>query len=130
MERKSNSGCACDGMTNLLLPCSGAADTGEIADRAARRFAGRGCAGMFCLAGVGANISGFIASARGADRLLVVDGCKLDCGLKALQEKGISKNIIHLRLTDLGLVKGQSPANDENVELVVAELGRKLNQSL
>ena len=80
------SACACAGTVSLLIPCSGAADTGEIADRAARKFAMGGCAGMFCLAGVGANLSGFIASAKGADNLLVIDGCNLECACKALAE--------------------------------------------
>lgn len=33
------SACACAGTVTLLIPCSGAADTGEITDRAARKFA-------------------------------------------------------------------------------------------
>ncbi len=128
-ETKSTS-CACGGSVTLLVPCSGAADTGEIADKAARKFAEGGCAGMFCLAGVGANLPGFIASAKGADRLLVVDGCNLECARKTLAEKGITENIIHVRVTDLGIVKGKSPATDERIDAVVAELGKKLTASL
>jgi uncharacterized metal-binding protein len=130
MSESNSSGCACGGTVSLLLPCSGAADTGEIADRAARKFAEGNCAGMFCLAGVGANLSGFIASAKGADRLLVVDGCNLDCARKTLAEKGITENIIHVRVTDLGNVKGKSPATAERIEAVAAELGKKLTASL
>jgi uncharacterized metal-binding protein len=130
MSIKVSSGCACSRYVTLLFPCSGAADTGEIADRAARKFAEGNCAGMFCLAGVGANISGFIASAKGADRLLVLDGCNLDCARKTLAEKGITENIIHIRLTDLGFVKGKSPATAKRVDAVVAELGKKLTASL
>jgi uncharacterized metal-binding protein len=130
MSTEKQTSCACGGSVTLLLPCSGAADTGEIADRAARKFAQGGCAGMFCLAGIGANISGFIASAKGADRLLVVDGCNLDCARKTLAEKGITENIIHVRVTDLGLVKGKSPATAERVDAMVAELGKKLTASL
>jgi uncharacterized metal-binding protein len=124
------SACACAGTVSLLIPCSGAADTGEIADRAARKFAKGGCAGMFCLAGVSANLSGFIASAKGADRLLVVDGCNLECARKTLAEKGITENIIHVRVSDLGFVKGKSPATAERVDAVVTELGKRLTASL
>ena len=130
MSPEKQTSCACGGSVTILLPCSGAADTGEIADRAARKFSKGGCAAMFCLAGVGANISGFIASAKGADRLLVVDGCNLDCARKTLAEKGITENIIHVRVTDLGFVKGKSPATAERVDAVVAELGKKLTVSL
>jgi uncharacterized metal-binding protein len=113
----------------LIFPCSGAADTGELADRAAREFSRSGCAGISCLAGIGANISGFIASARGADRLLVVDGCQLHCALKTLHEKGIEENITHLTVTQLGFVKGKAPATAENVKKVVEEMGKALNAS-
>jgi uncharacterized metal-binding protein len=130
MDQKKSCGCACGGTVTILLPCSGAADTGEIADRAARKFAQGGCAGMFCLAGIGANLSGFIASAKGADRLLVIDGCNLDCARKTLAEKGITENIIHVRVTDLGFVKGKSPATAERIDAVAAELGKKLTASL
>jgi uncharacterized metal-binding protein len=130
MSSEKQIGFACGGSVTILLPCSGAADTGEIADRAARKFAQSGCASMFCLAGIGANISGFIASAKGADRLLVVDGCSLDCARKTLAEKGITENIIHVRVTDLGIVKGTSPATAERIDAVVAKLGNKLTASL
>lgn len=130
MSQIKSCGCVCGGSVTLLLPCSGAADTGEIADRAARKFAEGGCASMFCLAGVGANLSGFIASAKGADRLLVVDGCKLDCARKTLIERGITENIIHVRVTDLGNEKGKSPATAERIEAVVTELSKKLTTSL
>jgi uncharacterized metal-binding protein len=130
MSEKEKSACACGGTTTLIFPCSGAADTGEIADKAARAFAKGGCASMSCLAGVGAGISGFIASAKGADRLLVVDGCPLECARKTLSEKGITENIIHVRVTDLDFVKGQSPATEERIKTVVEEMGRKLSASL
>ncbi len=112
MSKTKSTSCACGGSVTLLIPCSGAADTGEIADRPPASSPKGGCAGMFCLAGVGANLSGFIASAKGADRLLVVDGCNLECARKTLAEKGITENIIHVRVTDLGFVKGKSPATD------------------
>jgi uncharacterized metal-binding protein len=130
MSKTKSCSCACGGSITLLVPCSGAADTGEIADRAARKFAQGGCAGMFCLAGVGANLNGFIASAKGADQLLVVDGCNLECARKTLAEKGITENIIHVRVTDLGIMKGKSPATAERIDVVVAELGKKLTASL
>jgi uncharacterized metal-binding protein len=130
MGSTKKSGCACSGMTTLIFPCSGSADVGEIADRAARKFAQKGCAGMSCLAGVGADISGFIASAKGADRLLVVDGCNLECARKTLAEKGITESIIHVRVTDMGFVKGKSPVTAERINAVVVELGKKLAASL
>jgi uncharacterized metal-binding protein len=79
---------------------------------------------MFCLAGIGGNISGIIASARGAEKVLVIDGCHLDCGRKTMEEKGIA-NFLHLRVTDLGMAKSRSPVTEERIA-TVAEKGREI----
>ena len=117
-------GCACEGGVTLIFPCSGAADVGEISDRAARRMTSAGIGKMFCLAGIGGNISGMIESAKGADKVLAIDGCSLDCARKTLEERSIG-GFNHLRVTDTGLEKGKSPATDEHVGTVV-EAGRRL----
>ncbi|MEK7995130.1 MAG: putative zinc-binding protein, partial [Planctomycetota bacterium] len=46
-SRSSNE---CSGGPKLIFACSGAADVGEIADRAARRMTRNGSGSMFCLA--------------------------------------------------------------------------------
>ena len=116
--------CACKGGVTLIFPCSGAADVGEISDRAARNMSARGHGKMFCLAGIGGNISGMIASAKGADHVLVIDGCGLDCAKKTMEEKGID-DFIHFRVTDLGMEKSKSPAVQEHIETVVQK-GKEL----
>ncbi|NIM13078.1 MAG: zinc-binding protein [Candidatus Aminicenantes bacterium] len=116
--------CACNGGVTLIFPCSGAADVGEISDRAARVMAARGQGKMFCLAGIGGNISGMIASARGADQVLVIDGCGVDCAKKTMEERGID-DYIHLRVTDLGMEKSKSPATQERIDSV-AQKGKEL----
>ncbi len=116
--------CACKGGVTLIFPCSGAADVGEISDRAARSMTAQGHGKMFCLAGIGGNISGMIASARGADRVLVIDGCGVDCAKKTMEERGID-DYIHFRVTDLGMEKSKSPATQERIESV-AQKGKEL----
>jgi uncharacterized metal-binding protein len=116
--------CACEGGVKLIFPCSGAADVGEISDRAARNMTAHGHGKMFCLAGIGGNISGMIASARGADRVLVIDGCGVDCAKKTMEERGID-DYIHFRVTDLGMEKSKSPATQERIESV-AQKGEEL----
>ncbi len=116
--------CECKGGVTLIFPCSGAADVGEISDRAARSMTARGHGKMFCLAGIGGNISGMIASARGADRVLVIDGCGVDCAKKTMEERGID-DYIHFRVTDLGMEKSKSPATQERIESV-AQKGKEL----
>ena len=119
-----NCACACKGGIKLIFPCSGAADVGDISDRAARHMAARGHGKMFCLAGIGGNISGMIASAKGADRVLAIDGCGLDCAKKTLEERGIH-GFTHLRVTDLDMEKSKSPATLERIE-TVAQKGKEL----
>lgn len=54
---------------------------------------------------------------------------KQPCVRKTLAEKGIMENVIHLRVTDLGFVKGQSAVTRERIAAVVTELGKKLSAS-
>ena len=109
--------CGCGGSTKLVFPCSGGSDVGELTDRAARQLSKTGEAKMSCLAGVGGGISGFIASAQGADVTLVLDGCPQDCGKKTMEKNGVT-GFKHLRLTDLGFQKGKAPVNEQNMETV------------
>ncbi len=114
--------CSCNeksGPAALVYACSGAADTGEIADRAARRLDIEDVAWMSCLAALGARQSTTMANTAAAPALLAIDGCPHDCAKKALELAGFTK-VKHLRVTDLGFQKGRTPATDETVRQVVA----------
>lgn len=110
----------CEGAPKLIFACSGAADTGEISHQAARQLARRGEGSMFCLAGVGGRVDKILDKTATAERLLVIDGCDLDCAKKSLELAGFT-TLQHLRVTDLGLEKGSSPVNRERVELVAGK---------
>jgi uncharacterized metal-binding protein len=117
--------CSCNcnqgsGPAALIYPCSGSADTGEIADRAARRLDAEDAAWMSCLAGIGGRVSGLMANAAAAPALLAIDGCPHDCAKKTLELAGFT-HVRHLRVTDLGFKKGQTPAGDEAVAAVVRQ---------
>lgn len=112
--------CSCNeesGPTALVYPCSGAADTGEIADRAARYLDAENVAWMSCLAGIGGRVSGLMANAAAAPALLAIDGCPLDCAKKTLELAGFT-NIRHVRVTDLGFKKSKSPATEDAIRKV------------
>ena len=112
--------CSCNeesGPSALVYPCSGAADTGEIADRAARRLEAENVAWMSCLAGIGGRVSGLMANAAAAPALLAIDGCPLDCAKKTLELAGFT-NVRHVRVTDLGLKKGKTPATEDAIRKV------------
>jgi uncharacterized metal-binding protein len=119
-EPKTKCSCSCNeecGPTTLVYPCSGAADTGEIADRAARRLDTEDKAWMSCLAGIGGRVSGLMANAAAAPALLAIDGCPHDCAKKTLELAGFT-NIRHVRVTDLGFKKGKTPVTEDAIRQV------------
>jgi uncharacterized metal-binding protein len=99
----------------LIFACSGAADVGDIADRAARKLHKEGIGKMYCLAGIGAGLSNFIESTKAAAKVLVIDGCPVDCGKKMMEKAGIS-NFSYIRVTDHGFEKGKSPVTDSAID--------------
>ncbi|MGA1876240.1 MAG: putative zinc-binding protein [bacterium] len=124
MNNSKDCGCACTSAPKLIFACSGASDTGELTDRAARKLSQDGAGKMFCLAGIGGRVSGIVASTQAAPKLLAIDGCPLLCAKKTLKEAGFTE-FEHLCLTDLGLLKGNSPVSDELIAKV-AEKGKTL----
>jgi len=113
----------CGVAPKLIFACSGAADVGEIADLAARELTASGAGKMFCLAGVGGRVSGIMETTKAAAAILAIDGCPLDCAKKTLEQAGLT-TFEHIRLSDLGLEKGKTPATGEVVAQVV-DLGKR-----
>lgn len=117
--------CACGSAPKLIFSCSGAADVGHLADSVARKLTKDGVGKMFCLAGIGGNVSGILKTTESAAKILVIDGCPLDCAKKSLEEKGF-KNSEFIRITDMGFEKGKTVVNDEAVLKVSNEAKIKL----
>jgi len=109
--------CQCGAAPRLIFSCSGSADVGEVADRAARKLTREGLGKMFCLAGIGGRVSGILKNTEAASAILAIDGCPLNCARKCLEEAGFS-GFAHLQLGDMGLAKGETPASDEAVARV------------
>jgi uncharacterized metal-binding protein len=124
MAEKGES-CSCCSAPKLIFPCSGSSDVGEIADRAARKMTRDGTGKMYCLAGIGGRVSGIMASTQAAETILVIDGCPHDCARNTLEQAGF-KGPLHLRLSDIGLVKGQTPATEERIAAVAAKGAEQL----
>ena len=110
--------CSCSGGPKLIFACSGAADVGEIADKAARQLTKDGVGKMFCTAGIGGRVGGIMKTTESADRILAIDGCQLNCAKNTLEQAGFNK-FRHLQVADTGLEKGKSPATEENIAKVV-----------
>lgn len=122
--------CSCGGdcKVNLVMACSGIADVGELADKVYRRLVKEGFgANGFCLAGIGAELSGFVQSAKSATNI-VIDGCPINYGKKILEKNGVE--IKSFTLTNLmDLEKGKTKVTEELVEAtkdkILKELGVK-----
>ncbi len=114
----------CSTGTRLLYTCSGASDVGELADRAVRVLWSEGFAQKTCLAGVGANLSGFVKSAEGADVNITVDGCPLLCAKKGLEKIGLTP--VSIMLGDYGFEKGSCVVNESTIQKAVSIIKEKL----
>lgn len=108
----------CSAAPTLIFACSGAADVGAIADIAARKLTADGEGKMYCLAGIGGRVSGILKTTEEAEKILAIDGCPLDCTKLTLEEAGFTE-FEHIKVTNLGLEKGKSPATDENIAIVI-----------
>ena len=103
----------------VVYACSGCSDAGEIADRVARRLSGEGAAKMSCLEGIGGRVKNLMTTAEKAKRILVVDGCPLNCARRTLELAGFNK-FDHLELHKIGIRKGSTPVTDERIAAGVA----------
>ena len=121
-DNKENVCCAAP---TLIFACSGAADVGAIADRATRKLTADEAGKMYCLAGIGGRVPGILKTTEEAEKILAIDGCPLDCTKLSLEEAGFTE-FEHMKVTDLGLEKGKSPATDENIATVVQAVLLKL----
>ncbi len=104
----------CGGGVKMIYACSGAADVGEIADRVARKLRDEGFAKMSCLAAIGANLSGYVETAKGADTVITIDGCATVCARKNFERIGVTP--ASYVLTEMGLEKGSAPVVQETVD--------------
>ena len=113
-----NNICSCkDNAVKTVFACSGAADLGEVSDLVARKMHRDKQRQMKCLAFVGGGIQEMIDSVKDSN-ILVIDGCSLDCGKLTMEKNGID-DFSHLRLTDLGYVKGKTPPSDKLVNDII-----------
>lgn len=122
IPQHGNCGCSCNSKPpTLIFACSGAADVGEITDRAARQLTRQGVGKMYCLAGVGGRVRGIVDTTRVASSILAIDGCGLECAKKTLEQAGV-ESFSHVCLVDIGLKKGETKVSDENVQKVVSHV--------
>lgn len=96
----------------IIYSCSGCSDAGELADLVARRLSKQGVGEMSCLAGIGGRVKSLMLKAQKAQRIVVVDGCPLNCARHTLEGAGFTQ-FQHIELHKLGHRKGSCPVTEE-----------------
>jgi uncharacterized metal-binding protein len=87
----------------LILACSGASNVGQVANNVMIELDKGGMGNAYCLAGVGAALSGFIESAKAADTI-VIDGCPVGCAKKTFEKYGLTPSRYFV-VTETGIEK-------------------------
>ena len=115
--------CCNKGSNRMILACAGSANTSQMTYKLALELTREGRGNFLCLAGIGAHLSGFVASARDAEEMLVLDGCALACARKNLEKADIPVRN-HFIMTDLGVKKqfGKAPAAKQTAKVKEAIL--------
>jgi uncharacterized metal-binding protein len=105
-------------VTRLVFVCGGAADVGELTDRAARQLTREGTATLSCLASIAARDDDITFNAQLADQVLLIDGCPSACARRAFKLAGLHR-FSHFDLREIGLLKGDTPVTPGNIQRVV-----------
>jgi uncharacterized metal-binding protein len=109
----------------MILACAGGSNVGQLSNQVAVELTQEGFGKLFCLAGIGAHLSGFVQSARDIPQLVVIDGCEVGCAKGILDQADVPVRG-YLVLTDLGIEKNKNlilnRAEVEKVKQAVKDL--------
>jgi uncharacterized metal-binding protein len=105
-----------------IVSCSGASNTGLYADEVARQLNNDNEASMICLAKIAIGDKGLINKVKSQEtKIVVLDGCALNCAEKILANAGITE-IIHVNTTDFDIVKGKTPFAEEKAKEIAKHI--------
>ena len=101
----ANDCCTPDGDI-MILACSGGSNVGQLTNQAAVELTQEGFGKMFCLAGIGGQLSGFVQSAKDVPQMVAIDGCSVGCAKAILDQAKVPlKN--YIVITELGIEKNK-----------------------
>ncbi len=90
----------------MILACSGGSNVGQLSNQAAIELTREGFGKVFCFAGIGGRLGGFVQSAKDVNKMIAIDGCQVGCAKAILVKNGIEKNKnFDLVIKDLDKVK-------------------------
>jgi uncharacterized metal-binding protein len=118
--------CLCDASEIMALPCSGAANCGQIANELALRLRDDGKATPYCTVGIGGHVKGIVEGARSARLLLAIDGCNVGCARKCLEGEGLGPGMHFIVADEIKMKKDHVRAKEGDIrkayELLVGNL--------
>jgi uncharacterized metal-binding protein len=88
----------------LVYSCSGCSSAAQITNHLALRLDRESLAEMSCIAGVGGDVPALMRTARSGRRIVVLDGCPLQCALSCLARHGLQPDL-HFELSSFGIRK-------------------------
>jgi uncharacterized metal-binding protein len=91
----------------MILACSGGSNVGQLSNQAAVELTQKGFGKMYCLAGIGGQLKGFVQSAKDVPVIAAIDGCSVGCAKVILKNADIP-NYSYIVLTDLGIEKNKN----------------------
>jgi uncharacterized metal-binding protein len=121
--------CLCEPSEILIFPCSGGSNVGQIANQAGVKLTQEGIGNFFCLAGIGAHVSGMVESTKASKVIVAIDGCPVACAKKTLEHAGFNIDE-YVQVTDLGIEKNHnlnpvSPDVDKVIQYLSVQISRR-----
>jgi uncharacterized metal-binding protein len=121
--------CCEDGNDVMILACSGGSNVGQLSNQAAVELTQEGFGKMYCLAGIGGKLSGFVQSAKDVPVMVAIDGCQVGCA-KAILENVQAPMKHYLVITDEGIEKNKNfNLQRADIDSVKAAVKRVVSQS-
>jgi uncharacterized metal-binding protein len=90
----------------LIYSCSGCSSAAQLANTVAVRIDREGHAEMSCIAGVGGDVPSLVKVAKSGRKIVVIDGCPLQCAKSCLKRHDVSPDQHHV-LSHYGVKKIQ-----------------------
>ena len=98
--------CCAPGGDLMILSCSGGSNVGQLSNQAATELTQEGFGKIFCLAGIGGHLSGFVQSAKDVPNMVAIDGCEVGCAKAILGQADVPLKS-YLVLTELCIEKNK-----------------------
>jgi uncharacterized metal-binding protein len=113
----SDTNCNC-AQKIMMITCSGGSNLGQLSNQAAVELTKEGFGEIFCLAGIGADMSGFVQSAKEVKEMVLIDGCDKACGKAILENAGVVLKK-HVVVTQLNIGKNDNfTLNPDDIAVV------------